>query len=158
MNLVHLHLAINHSSLYATMFAFFVLLIGVIKRNRGVSTVGLAFAIVAAACGGATFFTGDEAADIIRDSPPIAGLDQSLIREHNLAADFALASTCITGASAIVTLVWRRRWMEIVVLVFLAWSLSVVMRTAYLGGRIHHPEVRARSAWRSARGTSATAT
>ena len=158
MNFVHVHLAINHSPLYATAFGFFLLLIGVIKRNRSVATAGLVFAIVAAVCGGAAFFTGDQAADIIKDSPPIAGLDQSLIREHNLAADFALASTGITGALAIVTLIWRRRWLEIVVLVFLAWSLSVVLRTAYLGGRIHHPEVRARSASRSARGKSLTAT
>ena len=142
MSFVHLHLAINHSPLYATLFGFFVLLIGVVKRNRTVVTAGLVFAIVAAVCTGAAFFTGDQAADIIKDSPPIPGLDTSLIKEHNLAADFCLASSCITAVLAIVTLFARRRWLEIVVVIFLAWSLSVVMRTAYLGGRIHHPEVR----------------
>ena len=142
MNFVHLHLAINHSPLYATLFAFFVLLVGVIKRNRGVVTTALVLAIVAGVCGGATFFTGDQASDVIGSSPPIAGVDKDLIKEHNLAADFALASTCIAGALAIVTLFFRRRWMEIVLLVVLAWSFSVVARTALLGGRIHHPEVR----------------
>ena len=143
MNYVHLHLAINHSSLYATLFSFFVLLVGVIRRNRSVATTGLALAIMAAVCGSATFFTGDQAADIIHSAPPIAGVDKDLIHEHSLAANFSLASTCIAGALAIVTLFFRRRWMEIVVLVVLAWSFSVVARTAYLGGRIHHPEVRA---------------
>ena len=143
MNFVHLHLAINHSPLYATLFAFFLLLIGMMKRNRSVATAGLVLAIVAAICAGATFFTGDQAADIIKDSPPIAGLEKDLIREHNLAANFALGASCITGLAAIVTLFVRRRWMEIVVLVLLLWSLSVVLRTALLGGRIHHPEVRA---------------
>ena len=143
MNFVHIHLAINHSPLYATLFALFLLLIGMVKRNRSVATAGLVLAIVAALCAGATFFTGDQAADIIKDSPPIAGLEKDLIREHNLAADFALAASCITGLAAIVTLFVRRRWMEIVVLVLLLWSLSVVLRTALLGGRIHHPEVRA---------------
>ena len=143
MNFVHLHLAINHSPLYATLFALFLLLIGMMKRNRSVATAGLVLAIVAAICAGATFFTGDQAADIIKDSPPIAGLEKDLIREHNLAANFALGASCITGLAAIVTLFVRRRWMEIVVLVLLLWSLSVVLRTALLGGRIHHPEVRA---------------
>ena len=142
MNFVHIHLAINHSPLYATLFALFLLLIGMVKRNRSVATAGLVLAIVAALCAGATFFTGDQAADIIKESPPIAGLEKDLIREHNLAADFALGATCITGLAAIVTLFVRRRWMEIVVLVLLLWSLSVVLRTALLGGRIHHPEVR----------------
>jgi len=142
-NFVHLHLAINHSPLYATLFALFLLLIGMMKRNRSVATAGLVLAIVAAICAGATFFTGDQAADIIKDSPPIAGLEKDLIREHNLAANFALGASCITGLAAIVTLFVRRRWMEIVVLVLLLWSLSVVLRTALLGGRIHHPEVRA---------------
>ena|SRR5689334_5757770 len=143
MNFVHLHLAINHSPLYATLFAFFVLLVGVIKRNRSVATTGLVLAIVAGGCGGAAFFTGDQASDIIRSSPPITGVDKDLIREHELAADFALASTAIAGALAVVALFFRRRWLEIVLLIVLAWSFSVVARTALLGGRIHHQEVRA---------------
>src|SRR5215831_4358085 len=104
MNFVHLHLAINHSPLYATLFAFFVLLVGVIKRNRSVATTGLVIAIVAAVCAGAAFFTGDQAADIIKSSPPIAGVDTDLIHEHSLAAGFCLTSACICGALAIATL------------------------------------------------------
>jgi hypothetical protein len=143
MSYVHLHLAINHSPLFATLFGTFLLLIGMIKRNRSVATAGLVFAIVAAVCAGAAYFTGDHAADIIKDSPPIAGLDPSLIREHELAAGFCLVSSCITAAAAIATLFVRRRWLEVVVLVLILWSLSVAMRTAFLGGLIHHPEVRA---------------
>ena len=33
--------------------------------------------------------------------------------------------------------------MEIVIAILIAWSLSVAGRTALLGGRIHHEEVRA---------------
>ena len=142
MSFVHLHLAINHSPLYATLFAFFALLAGVIKRNRSVATTGLVMAIAAAVCAGEAFFTVDQAADFISSSPPIAGVDKDLIHEHSLAAGFSLTSACICGALAIATFFFRRRWMEVVLLVLLAWSASVVMRTAYLGGRIHHPEVR----------------
>ena len=44
MNFVHIHLAINHSPLYATLFAFFFLLIGMIIRNRSIATAGLVLA------------------------------------------------------------------------------------------------------------------
>jgi hypothetical protein len=32
--------------------------------------------------------------------------------------------------------------MEIVIAILIFWSLTVVARTALLGGRIHHPETR----------------
>ena len=149
MNFVHIHLAINHSPLYASLFAFFFLLIGMVIRNRSIAAAGLIITIVAALCGIAADLTGNEAADVIKNSPPIAGVDTTLIREHDLAAGFVVISTCVTAGLAIIVLfVGRRRgqrprWMEVVVLVFILWSLSVVARTALLGGRIHHPEVRA---------------
>jgi len=143
LSIVHLHLAINHSPLFAELFAFFFILIGLLKKNRGLVTSGLVICIVAALCAGATYWSGDEASDIIDQSPPIAGLEKTMIGEHALAAGWSLTASCITAVLAIVTLFVRRRWLEIVVLIFLAWSLSVVARTALLGGRIHHPEVRA---------------
>ncbi|HUJ13099.1 MAG TPA: hypothetical protein VL284_04835 [Thermoanaerobaculia bacterium] len=143
MNFVHIHLAINHSPLYATLFAFFFVLIGVIIRNRTVVTAGLIIAIIAALAAIATDLTGDQAAHIIKSSPPIAGLDPQLIREHDEAAGWFVTSSCIAGGAALIALFYRRRWLEIAVIVLLAWSFSVVARTALLGGRIHHPEVRA---------------
>ena len=146
---MHLHLAINHSPLYATMFAFFFVLIGMIIRNRTIVTAGLVISIVAALCGGAAYLTGDQAADLVDHSPPIAGVDKTMIKEHDQAATFVVLSTCITAAFAIATLFVGRkrganpRWMEVVTAVLLLWSLSVVIRVALLGGRIHHPEVRA---------------
>lgn len=142
MNYVHIHLAINHSPLYATLFAFFVLLIGVVRRNRTLANAGLVITIIAALCGIAADFTGNEASDIIDHSPPIAGVDKTLIHEHDLAAGFAVTSTCIAGGVALILFFYRRRWLEILLIVILAWSFAVVARTALLGGRIHHPEVR----------------
>jgi len=149
MNAMHLHLAINHSPLYATMFAFFFVLIGMIVRNRTVVTAGLIIAVVAALCGIAADLTGNQADEAIDKSPPIAGVDKTMIKEHDEAATWVLISSCVTAGLAIITMIvgkrrgQRPRWMEVVVAVFLLWSLSVVARTALLGGRIHHPEVRA---------------
>ena len=149
MNAMHLHLAINHSPLYATMFAFFFVLVGMIIKNRTIVTAGLIIAILSALCGIAADLTGDQAAQAIDHSPPIAGVDKTLIREHDQAAGFVVISSCVTAVFAIATLFVgkkrgaRPRWMEVVTIVLLLWSLSVVARTALLGGRIHHPEVRA---------------
>ena len=137
----HLHLAINHSPLYAETFAFVLLLIGTIRRNRTVVTTGLAMAIVAGVCGSAAYWTGDEAADVIQKAT-IAGVDTQAIGLHELAAKFGLAATAITGVAAIAALWWRRRWLEIVIIILSLWSVSVIVRVALLGGRIHHPEVR----------------
>jgi hypothetical protein len=147
-NFVHIHLAINHSPLYTTLFAFALLLIGMIIRNRGVATTSLVIAIIAALCAIAADMTGDRAKDIIDKGPPIAGVDKTMIEPHEDAADWVVISSCVTAFLALVALFLGRkgerpRWVEFVVLIALLWSLSVVARTALLGGRIHHPEVRA---------------
>jgi len=149
MDAMNIHLAINHSPLYATMFAFFFVLIGLLKRNRTIVTAGLIIAMIAALCGVAAYLSGDEAADLIDKSAPIAGVDKTMIHEHDLAAGFVLLSSGVAAVFAIVVLVVGRkrgavpRWMDVVMVIILLWSLSVVARTAQLGGRIHHPEVRA---------------
>jgi len=147
-NFVHFHLAINHSPLYATLFAFVLLLIGIIIRNRSVATTGLVIAIIAALCAIAAYTTGDEAKDIIDKGPPIAGVDKTAIEPHEDAATFVVISSCVTGFLAIVALFLGRkrerpRWVEFIVVIALLFSITVIARTALLGGRIHHPEVRA---------------
>jgi len=148
-NAVHLHLAINHSPLYAEMFGFALLLIGTIIRNRSVATTALFVAIVAALCAIGADVSGDQAADIIDHSPAIAGVEKNLIGPHDEAAGYFLVAACVTGALAMAALIVGRkkdvrpRWIEMVVLIALLVSLLAAARTALLGGRIHHPEVRA---------------
>src|ERR1041385_7713052 len=95
----HLHLAINHSPLYAETFAFFLLLIGTIRRNGTLITTGLVMAIVAALCGYAADWTGDGAAEILKKAN-IPGVDTQAIGLHDQAATFVLVSGSITGAAA----------------------------------------------------------
>jgi len=147
-SMVHLHLAINHSPLYATLFAFFLLLMGMIIRNRSIATAGLVITIVAALCAVAAYMTGDQAKDIIDKGPPIAGVEKTMIGPHDDAAGYFLTASCITGGLAIIVLfIGSRRgtrpiWMEVVMLFALVFCLTIVARVALLGGRIHHPEVR----------------
>jgi hypothetical protein len=147
-SVIELHLAINHSPLFAEIFAFVLLVIALVRRNRTLGTAALVVAIVGALCAGAAYYTGDEAAETVDKSTPIAGLDKTLIKEHDQAAWFALAAACISGGLALIALIvgWRRgerlRWLDILIAVVILWTVSVVGRTAFLGGQIHHPEVR----------------
>ena len=146
---VHIHLAINHSPLFAELFALCLILFGLLKKRREFVTAALVVAIVAALCGIAADLSGDKAADFLTNAkPPIAGVDTKLIGEHDAAAGFVVISSCITAVLAIVALFIghrrgaRPRWLEVVIAILIFWSLTVVARTALLGGRIHHQEVR----------------
>ena len=149
LSIVHLHLAINHSPLYTELFAFFLMLAGLLRKNRVLVTSGLVICVIAALCAGAAYWSGDEASDVIEQSPPIAGLEKTMIGPHADAAAWFLGAACITAVLAIVALIVGRkrgerpRWLEVVTLLAVLFSLTVVARTALLGGRIHHPEVRA---------------
>jgi hypothetical protein len=147
-NALHLHLAINHSPLYTELFAFALLVIGMARRNGTLVNAALVITIIAALCAGAAYWSGDEASDLIDKGSPIAGVDKTMIEPHEDAAGFFLGAACLNGVLAIAALFigWRRerpRWLEVVVAVAIFFSLTIVARTAYLGGRIHHPEVRA---------------
>ena len=146
---VHLHLAINHSPLYCEAFAFFLLLVGILRRNRTLVTTALVVTIIAAICGIVADKSGDGAEHYLRKAnPPLAGVDLDAIREHEEAAGWFVTPACVTAVAAIVALWWgarreRPRWLEIVILVAIAFCLSIIVRVALLGGRIHHQEVRA---------------
>jgi hypothetical protein len=149
---VHVHLAINHSPLYGELFALCLVLFGLIRKRREFVTAGLVVCILSALCGIAADLTGDSAAHFVSHAnPPIAGVDKTLIKDHDLAASWFVGSSCVTGFLAMVVLFIghrrgvRPRWMEIVMAILIAHSLSVAGTTALLGGRIHHEEVRALS-------------
>jgi hypothetical protein len=147
-NFVHIHLAINHSPLYTELAGFFLMLIGIGRKNRTLVTAGLVFCIIAAVSGAAVFFTGDQAKDIIQAGPQIAGVEKLLIGPHETAATNFLIISLITAALAIVALFFGRGgrlrplWFEwlLVFLIFVSFFLAAF--TGLLGGRIHHPEVR----------------
>ena len=146
-SLVHLHLLLNHSPLFSELFSLGFLLVGVIRRNRTLVTAGLVLAVIGALCGLAADWTGDGAADYF-DHHNIAGVDKTAIKVHDEAAGWFVTSSCIAGGFALLVM-WlsrrreRARWMEIVTIVLVLWSNTVVARVALLGGRIHHEEVRA---------------
>ncbi len=107
-------------------------------------------AILSAGCAFAAVYTGDGAESFIKQSPPIPGVDKALIEPHSQAADYFATASYITAGLAFISLIigWRRasgrfRWLDGLIALCVLVSFVAAGRTALLGGRIHHPEVRA---------------
>jgi len=147
-NWPYIHTLINHFPIILSVVGTAVLILALIVRQRGVWFYALATLTLAGLSVYPAFFTGDQAADVMRHTWYVV---PAMIREHDSAAGFALWSTLIIGAVSAYTW-WRmlRReplalppvWLRVVVTVLAVWSLSVVARTAYLGGQIVHDSPR----------------
>lgn len=144
MNWPYIHTLINHFPIILMVVGTGVLLLALIVRRRGVWLYALATLTLAGLSIYPVYFTGDEAADAVRNTWYIM---RPMVDEHDAAAGFALASVLIVGVASAYTW-WRmlRRevttlppvWLRTVVAVLAIWALSVVARTAYLGGKIVH--------------------
>ncbi|HKO17053.1 MAG TPA: hypothetical protein VJU87_12500 [Gemmatimonadaceae bacterium] len=144
MNWPYIHTLINHFPIVLTTVGSAVLVLALIFRRRGLWLYAVATLTLAGISIYPTFLTGDAAADALRNTWYIV---RAAVDEHDQAAGFALFSVLVMGAASAYTW-WRmlRRevaslppvWLRVVVAVITAWTLSVVIRTAYLGGKIVH--------------------
>jgi hypothetical protein len=144
MNWPYVHTLINHFPIILMVVGTAVLILALIVRRRGLWLYALATLTLAGLSIYPAFFSGDQAADAVRNTWYIV---RSMVEEHDAAAGYALVSVLIAGAAAAYTW-WRmlRRevtglppvWLRVVVAVLAIWALSVVARTAYLGGQIVH--------------------
>ena len=148
MNWPYIHTLVNHFPIILSVVGTAVLILALIVRRRAVFLYAFVTLTLAGLSAYPAFFTGDEAADAQRHTWYIV---QSMIREHDAAAGFALWSLLIAGA--IGAYAWWRMlkreplvlppvWLRVVVTIIAVWSLSVVVRTAYLGGQIVHESPR----------------
>src|SRR5690348_14533171 len=148
MNWPYVHTLINHFPIILMVVGTAVLILALIVRRRAVWLYALATLTLAGLSVYPAYFTGDQAADAVRNTWYIV---RSTVDEHDAAAGFALASVLLAGAAAAYTW-WRmvRRevtalppvWLRVVVAVIAIWATSVVARTAYLGGQIVHDSPR----------------
>jgi len=144
MNWPYIHIMINHFPIILTVVGSAVLLLALIVRQRGLWLYALATLTLAGLSVYPVFFAGDRAADAVQHTWYIV---RSAVEEHDGAAGWALVSLLLMGAASAYAW-WRmlRRelaslppvWLRVMVTILAAWGLSVVIRTAYLGGEIVH--------------------
>jgi hypothetical protein len=144
MNWPYVHITINHLPIILTIVGSAVLALALLVRRRGLWLYALATLTLAGVAVYPVFFAGDQAGDAVRDTWYIV---RSMVEEHEESADWALVAGLLMGAASAYAW-WRmlRRdvaglppvWLRSVVAVLAAFALSVIVRTAYLGGQIVH--------------------
>jgi hypothetical protein len=140
----HVHIMINHFPIILMVVGSAVLALALVVRRRGLWLYALATLTLAGLSIYPVFFTGDQAAHAVRDTWYVV---REMVEEHDASAGWALPIVLVMGAASAYAW-WRmlRRdlaglppvWLRAVVAVLAAFALSVVVRTAYLGGKIVH--------------------
>lgn len=145
MNPAHLHLLTNHIPVLGTIFGLLVLAAGLIRRSEEVQRVGMAALVLVALVAIPVYLTGGSAEGVADGLP---GVSEAVIEPHESAATLALIVLGITGALALIGLVTSRgarrlpRPLTMLVLALAVVSGGLMARTANLGGRIRHTEIR----------------
>ena len=143
MNSAHAHLMLNNVPGLGIMGGLLLLLLGAWWRSDAVHRAALVVFALAGAITLAAFLTGREAVLVAGNVP---GVSLPHIGDHEASAPAALAAglvlAVVAGAGSVIYRGERpvpRLYVQGVTLVALV-ALVLVMRTAYLGGHVHHPE------------------
>jgi hypothetical protein len=149
MTWAHVHLAVNHLPVILVPVAIAMLAVAWAKTSAELRKAGLAWLVVAGAAGGVAYLTGEPAEDVIEDLPTVS---KAAIEEHEEAALLAAVATGAAGLIALGALVIGRGpapapgWILAMTFVVALVAAGLMVRTANLGGRISHPEIRGPSA------------
>lgn len=143
-NLVHLHLLLNHVPTVGTIVALGLLLLALAKKSDELKRASLAVFFAIALVSLPTYMTGYSAQRAIKNRP---GVSASLIDQHQSAAMLALIFMEATGVVAWFGL-WQARkpsgsrgWNAPVVLLLSVVTVALMASAANIGGEISHPEI-----------------
>lgn len=144
MTAAHFHLAVNHVPVLLVPVAAVMLAYAITRRSPDLTRGALTLLIVATLFAAAAFLTGEPAEDAIAQ---VAGISTEAIGAHEQLAPIAAGATALAGVFALVVLLkWQpgtaTPWMMVAALVAAFAAAALLAWTAYLGGRINHPELR----------------
>src|SRR6516225_7123539 len=150
MNLVHVHLWLNHLPILGTLIALALFVISLAFDRDDLKQAGLALFVMIALFSIPAYMSGNAAQNEIKDDP---GFSMELIQAHQGSALMAFLFIELTGAVSLIGL-WRfsrsekNPWMErpakwnLIAVLALAITTSGVMAVAgNTGGEIRHSEI-----------------
>ena len=149
MNAAYVHLLLNHAPVQGMALCLLLLLFGLSRRSDEVLRAGLLGLVLVAIATLPAYLSGEGAERIVR---PLPGVSTIVMAEHEAAALPALLTVEGVGVLALAGLLIghgdRRmpRWLLFAVIAGSVVAFAAAARTAHLGGRIHHPEVRSGAA------------
>ncbi len=144
MDLLHLHLLLNHVPVIGTVILLLLFAGALLRRSGELMRAALVLSVLLGVVALGAFFTGEPAQNGLEGYPGVA---ERSISAHEDAAEIALTSIEVLAVLSLVGLVvWRKQpavpgWFAAVV-VFVALVTSGAMGwTANLGGKIRHTEL-----------------
>lgn len=147
MNWAHVHLLLNHVPVLGTLFGLLLLAWGMVRRNESIQRAALATFFVAALVAVPVFLTGEPSEDAVEH---LAGTAEGAIEVHEDAALLALIGVELLGVIAVLSVIRRRavlpRFVTRAALVISVITAGLMARTANLGGKIRHAELRGAAA------------
>lgn len=143
MTAAHFHLAFNHVPVVLVPVAVVMLAYAMARQSADLTKGALVLLIVSALFAAGAFLTGEPAEQALER---IAGISTEAIEAHEAVAPIAAGATALAGVLAVVVLLqWRpggtRPWTMIGTLVVACVGAVLLAWTAFLGGRINHPEL-----------------
>jgi uncharacterized membrane protein (UPF0136 family) len=149
MDLVHIHLLLNHLPIVGVPLIATLLIYGIVRRQRDVQRAALAGFVALALLTIPAYMTGEPAEEGVEHAPGVA---TALIDRHEDLATLAFALTGALGVFAAAGLVVSRRERPVpkvilaggVALAMLA--IGALVPTGYYGGQIRHSEIRSAGA------------
>jgi uncharacterized membrane protein len=148
MNWAHWHLLLNHIPVLGSIFGLTLLGWAMIRRDASLQRAALGAFVVVALLALPAYFTGEPAEEVVDN---IATVATSGIDAHQDAALGSLIGIVLLGVVALVGLYTSRGTRALsaalarAVLLGSLVTAGLMGRTAYLGGQIHHQEIRAGS-------------
>jgi uncharacterized membrane protein len=146
MNSEHIHLVLNHLPTIGFAIGLGVFVFALLLKKADVERAGLVVFFLTAALTIATYVSGNDAREALKETP---GISDPLMQAHESAALVAFVFMELTGFFSWMSLwTWERRpkfkrWNAAIVLVFAIVTFVLMARTGYMGGAIRHPETEA---------------
>jgi uncharacterized membrane protein len=143
MNQAHLHLALSHFPVIASVIGFLILSYGIIVKRSEFQKAALFILILAALIAVPVFLTGEGAEEMVEN---IKAIEHDNIEEHEELGKVTFWVIVANGILSILQLInlGRGRPARFLVLFILLISLgcsALGLYTANLGGKIRHPEI-----------------
>ena len=144
MNLIHLHILLNHFPTIGTIIALGLFVCALWRKHDDLKRVSLAIFFLIAVIAFPTYMSGNAAQELIVGRPEVSN---ALIEAHEDAALLAFILMEITGVGAWWGLWQYRRksapagWIMSAVLILSIGTFVLMARAATMGGEIRHTEI-----------------
>ena len=144
MNPAYVHLIVSHIPIVGIGFVILLFIISLVRKSNELINISLVFVILVALFTIVVHQTGESAEEFVKGKPGF--LDQ-LVQTHDIAADLATIFVELAGFIALLALALKRfrkkHANKLVIFTLLALIIAggLIIRAAYLGGKINHPEI-----------------